>query len=592
VSYSWIRFLAFVLTVSLVGELCAQDAKKAPAKKTTAKKAAAPAPKIVARQFRRVSAPPLPVSNSSLADQIDALLLEAARSDQITPSALCSDSEFIRRAYLDLNGTVPSAEQTRDFLGDSATVDKREALIDGLLSRPQYARRMQYLFDEVLIERRPGASIPDKEWRNWLRKQFANNRPWNEVAHKILAADGVGPDRPAAKFYLVRKIEPNLVTRDIGRVFLGVDLECAQCHDHPIIDDYLQRHYYGITAFLKRSYLFTDSKSKQKQLGEKAENTPVKFTSVFTSEESTTMPRLMNLPTLYDPNGTLKKYIVAPVKTKRGVPQYSRRKELAAEIVSYDNGDFRRNIVNRLWAMVMGRGIVEPLDVRHSANPPSHPEVLELLAEEFMQHDYDVRWFVRQLAVTKTYQRACKNSHKDASQHFACGLLKPLSPEQLAWSLMEVTGLRARTLVAQQTALVKKDPKGGPTKKDDPTWQEAAVHDGLKSSTDQFTLKFGRQGGQKTDFESTSEQALFLINGALVQSWVAPTSGNLTERLAKLQDSTQLADELYITLLNRHPTADEVADIGEYLKIVENKNQAVQEIAWAILTSAEFRFNH
>jgi hypothetical protein len=387
-------------------------------------------------------------------------------------------------------------------------------------------------------------------------------------------------------------LEPDLVTRDIGRIFLGVDLECAQCHDHPNIDDYLQRHYYGITAFLKRSYIFTDPKSKQKQLGEKAENTPVKFTSVFTSEESTTQPRLLNLPVLYDPNGTLKKYIVAPVKTKRGVPQYSRRQELAAEIVSYDNIDFRRSIVNRLWAMVIGRGIVEPLDVRHSSNPASHPELLELLAEQFMQHNYDIRWFVKQLATTKTYQRQRVNNHKDASQHFACGLLKPLSPEQLAWSLMEVTGVRARTLVTLQAALLKKDPKGGPTKKDDPVWQESAVHDSLKSSMDQFTLKFGRQGGQKTDFESTSEQALFLINGELVSNWVAPTAGTLTERLAKLQDAKQLADELYITLLCRPPSDEEAADIGEYIKIVENRNQAVQEIVWAILTSAEFRFNH
>jgi hypothetical protein len=157
---------------------------------------------------------------------------------------------------------------------------------------------------------------------------------------------------------------------------------------------------------------------------------------------------------------------------------------------------------------------------------------------------------------------------------------------------MEVTGVRTRTLVSKQAAILKTDKKTGAAKKENLVWQEEAVHDAVKASVDQFTLNFGRQGGQKTNFESTSEQALFLINGALVQSWVDPSVGSVTERLVKLQDPKQLADELYMTLLNRPVTDDEAVDIGEYLKVVENKSQAVQEIVWAVLTSAEFRFNH
>ena len=163
-------------------------------------------------------------------------------------------------------------------------------------------------------------------------------------------------------------------------MFLGVDLECAQCHDHPCIDDYLQRHYYGLSAFLKRSYLFTDPKTKQKVLGEKAEG-DVKFTSVFTSEEGQTDPRVLNLPGIPDPEPAKELYIAKPSSQVRGVPTYSRRLQLAKAMVAADNADFRRNIVNRLWALMIGRGLVEPLDIRHSDNPPSHPEVLELLAD-------------------------------------------------------------------------------------------------------------------------------------------------------------------------------------------------------------------
>ena len=582
------RSFATLLIAPLL--ICNAAALFAQAQKKPPKKAAPVVTPL--RQSPRVEAPPVALSTTRLSEQVDQLLASAAAAAGVTPSPECSDAEFIRRAYLDFNGIVPAAETTRSFLADSANSAKRRQLIERLLANPQYARRMQYVFDEMLIERRKGTNIPEKEWQDWLRKQFANNVAWDDVANKILSANGVGEDRPAAKFYFVRKIEPNLVTRDIGRIFLGVDLECAQCHDHPNIGDYLQRHYYGITAFLKRSYIFTDPKSKQKQLGEKAENTPVKFTSVFTSEESMTKPRLMNLPPIFDPDGSKSQYIVKPAKGARGVPQYSRRFELAAEVVSYDNIDFRRSIVNRMWALVMGRGIVEPLDVRHSENPASHPELLELLAEQFMQHDYDVRWLLTELANTKTYQRRRENSHKDAQLHFACALLKPLSAEQLAWSLMEVTGVRTRTLVSKQAAILKTDKKTGAAKKEKLVWQEEAVHDAVKASVDQFTLNFGRQGGQKTNFESTSEQALFLINGALVQSWVDPSVGSVTERLVKLQDPKQLADELYMTLLNRPVTDDEAVDIGEYLKVVENKSQAVQEIVWAVLTSAEFRFNH
>jgi hypothetical protein len=550
----------------------------------------------------RPAPPPLPQARAPekpagppLHPQIDQLIEAATPDFQKIAEPICSDAEFIRRVHLDLAGSIPTAEETRAFLADPTPADqKRAALVDSLLADPRHARRMQYVLDEMIMERRVGANVPDAEWRNWLRKSIRENRRWDTIVEEILAADGAeAAKRPAAKFYLDRNFDVDLLTRDVGRIFLGVDLECAQCHDHPTIDGYLQRHYYGISAFLKRSYLFTDPKSKKKMLGEKAEG-DVKFTSVFTSVEGMTNPRLLDLPQIPDPDGTEKVYVVKPASKARGVPKYSRRLQLPRTMISDENVDFRRNIVNRLWAVMMGRGLVEPLDVRHADNPATHPELLALLADEFLRHDYDVRWLLGELALTKAYQRrrATAESDSESANSYAAAHLKALSAEQLAWSVMDVTGVSSQTLAAKKAELLKKDAKTGEAKVADPLWQEEALHDALKANVDIFVTTFAGQGGQKTGFDSNANQALFLLNGALVQKWLVPANGNLTDRLRKLDDPAAFAEELYMSVLNRPPDEDEAAAVTAYLKQVSDRDSATQELAWALMTSAEFRFNH
>jgi hypothetical protein len=551
---------------------------------------------------RRPEPPPLPEAGVQdenagppLHPRIDSLIENSRHDFSKIAAPICSDAEFFRRVSLDLIGTVPSAAESRDFLADKTpSAAKRAALVDQLLASPRHARRLQYIVDEMVMERRGGSNVPDAEWRNWLRRSIRENRRWDAIVEEILAADGAEAEkRPAAKFYLDRNFDVDLVTRDVGRIFLGVDLECAQCHDHPSIDGYLQRHYYGISAFLKRSYVFTDPKSKKKMLGEKAEG-DVKFTSVFTSVEGMTNPRLLDLPQISDPDGTEKAYVAKPASKVRGVPKYSRRLQLPLSMISDENVDFRRNIVNRLWAVMMGRGLVEPLDVRHADNPPTHPEVLTLLADEFLKHDYDVRWLLRELALSKTYQRGRTGGELsgEVAESYATTRLKALSPEQLAWSVMDVTGVAAQTLEAKKAELLKKDAKTGESKVADPIWREETLHDALKANVDQFVVTFAGQGGQKTGFDSSADQALFLLNGSLVQKWLVPANGNLTDRLRKLDDPATFAEELYMSILNRPPAEDEVAAVTGYLKKVLDRDSAAQELAWALMTSAEFRFNH
>ena len=346
------------------------------------------------------------VSNLAHADetlhgQIDQLLL----ASQIGPVAgQTDDSEFLRRLSLDLIGRIPTISETRTFLADQAA-GKREAVINRMLASEEYAQNMAIVFDVMLMERRGGKHVKTDEFREYLRKSFAENKPYNKLAWEILQADG-SPElgRAAAAFYLERDVEPNLLTREIGRVFFGKDLQCAQCHDHPVIDDYTQTDYYGLNAFFVRASLFRPDKKKPALIVEKAEG-EANFKSVFTDREGFSGPRVPGGAEWAEPVMKAgEQYKVAPAKNVRHVPVHSRLAKLSEFANGKRNRVFNRNIANRLWAHMYGRGIVHPVDLHHSANPPSHPELLELLSDRFAAMNYDVKEFLKELALTKSYQ--------------------------------------------------------------------------------------------------------------------------------------------------------------------------------------------
>ncbi len=324
------------------------------------------------------------------------------------------DAEFLRRVYLDLVGTIPDAETARAFLADTSA-DKRTVLIDRLLADPRFARHMATTFDVMTMERRrqrrlpgPEWTVSDERWREYLRQSFADDKPLNQLAREILAADGVDPAlRPAVKFYFDRDGDPDLFAHDIGRLFFGRDLQCAQCHNHPLIDDYLQADYYGLKAFVNRGVLFDDKKDKKLYYAENAEG-DVTFKSVFTGyARDYVLPKLPQDPPVDEPVlVAAEAYVVAPAKDVRPIPKYSRRAQLATLATDGSNAAFNRNLANRLWAMMMGRGLVHPLDMVHSANPAVESQLLTLLADELVKLKFDARSFLRKLALSQTYQRA------------------------------------------------------------------------------------------------------------------------------------------------------------------------------------------
>jgi hypothetical protein len=339
------------------------------------------------------------------------LLVRQAEPGRPAPAA--SDAEFLRRLSIDLLGSIPSADEARHFLDDRSP-GKRTALVLRLLDHPRYAVHMTHVFDVMLLERRNSDVIKQEDWERYLFDSFAANKPYDQLAREILASDGTDPKlRPAVKFYLERNGDPNLLTRDVARIFFGRDFQCCQCHDHPLIDHYHQADYYGLFAFLQRGFVTVDktkpeNKDKPAYFGEKADGLAT-FQSVFDPKKTKhgTRPRLpggVELDEPYFPIGAEYQQVAAGAPYPP--PKYSRRARLAEETLATANRAFRRNIANRLWALMMGQGLVEPVDLDHPDNPPVNPQLLDLLADDFRAMHYDIKAFLREIALTEAYQRS------------------------------------------------------------------------------------------------------------------------------------------------------------------------------------------
>ncbi|MGL4554378.1 MAG: DUF1549 domain-containing protein [Gemmataceae bacterium] len=477
-----------------------------------------------------------------------------------TPSAPADDAAFLRRAWLDLAGTGPTAAEARAFLDDK-DAGKRAKLIDRLLAGPGYAARMADLFHVHLMERLGDSP----EWSKYLHDSFAKNRPWDEMARHMLDPRPEGD--AAATFWVTKRLEnygqqevdkPGLA-RDIGRLFLGRDFRCAQCHDHLFIDEYKQAHFQGLFAFVQNAALLN-----QKTLIETPTGGRLAFQSVFGKGKGETGPRLpggkeVAVPALEKG----KEWLTPPDRKTRapGVPRFSPLTELARELPAHP--DFSRNVVNRLWWAFLGRGLVHPLDLHHKDNPPSHPALLDLLAKEFVAHKHDVRWLVREVVLTKAYQRSSELPDGVTAlkpERFLTAIERRLTPEQV---------MRA-TLAATGTALAGKD---------------------LDAARAKFTKAFAGPAREPEEEPAPSlKSALFLLNDPLLLGWLRPNPGNLTARLVAMKDD-EAAQELYLSVLTRRPDAEERAAVLKALA-GPDRERAVVRLAWALLASTEFHVNH
>lgn len=513
--------------------------------------------------------------------RIDQAIAAATPDYAAKSAALSSDAEFLRRVTLDLTGTIPTAEEARRFLND-VSPEKRQAAVERLLASPEFAAHMADVFDVFLMERRLDFHQLASPFKEYLRASFSANKKWDQLVHEILSTDGDDPAiRPAVRFYLDRENQPHLLTRDISRLFLGKNLECAQRHDHPLIQDYFQADYYGLYAFLNRTVLFNDPVKKITILGEKADG-DVTFVSVFDPEKKvkSSGPHMPLLPKIEEPSFEKgQEYLVAPADNVRPQPRHSRRALLAPKLTDPGNVAFRRNIANRLWAQMLGRGLIHPLDGDHEANPPSHPELLTLLADDLAAHQFDMRYFLKELTLSRTYQLSSQlpTGGIEDPARFAAASLKPLSPEVLAWSLMQATG---------QVEAIRKSQGAAAT--------DESVRKALAVNLAPFIQTFGNGIGAPQTFFVRSDQALFLANGAPLRLWFSRQAGSLIDRLAGLETPDAVADELYLSILTRLPDDEERQEVREHLAAVPPAERlaALQELSWALVASTEFRFNH
>jgi hypothetical protein len=490
---------------------------------------------VMALDDARYSAAPL------LAVRIDAALQAHWQAEQAVPAAMSDDAAFLRRITLDLAGRIPTMSEAQKFAAEPLA-DKRFRAIRRLMSSPDHALHLGRVLDEMIQDKRAG----DRDFLEYLRDSAAQHKPWDQIFREVMIGPWDTKERKRADRFLTRRIQSlDDLTNDTARAFFGVNVSCAKCHDHPLVPDWKQDHYYGMASFFNRTQGQRGGEVKEKADGD------VQF--VTTKGERKTA-KVMFL------SGR-----IAETEAKQS------RREKLVQVSLEERHFFSRAIVNRLWAYLLGRGLVQPVDQMHSANPPAVAGLLEWLADDFADHGYDLDRLIAGITSSRAYQLASVPRSDDAAgTHFAAARLKPLTPQQYALSILLATGDGS---FDQPDARARR-------------YRELEDRAGALTRLDQFDPRTDR-------FQSSATEALFLSNNPEAQRLVAKNGNNLVARLTALKDGGQIVDTAVWTVLSRPPDAEERSILTRWLdEHGPDRSKACGQLVWALLTSAEFRFNH
>lgn len=484
---------------------------------------------------------------------IDRLAWDKLERLGIEPSGLCDNATFLRRAFLDVIGTLPAADEARAFLADTAP-DKRARLVDRLLERPEYADYWTMRFSDLLrvdqLKISPAGAVA---MTRWLHRQFSENRPYDALVRELLTARGnLTAEGPAAFYKAMDK--PEVLARGISQVFLGVRIECAQCHHHPS-DRWGQDDYAAMAG------LFTGITHKRLPGGGEL-LVPVKANDLAHPRTGVIVPAH---PLGADP--------------EQFATLDDRRSLLADWMLAEANPFFGSMIANRLWAHYFGRGLVEPIDDLRSTNPATNGPLLAALADHMRELHYDLRAFTRTLLASRLYQLSPETtaSNADDEQNFSHAAFKPLPAEVLLDAICQATG-------------VPESFEGWP-----------AGFRAIQIWDNKLPLYFFRIFGRPTrvsvcECERSNEpsiaQALHLMNSAEVAAKVRARDGRAARLAASEASPQQIADELFLTVLGRPPRPAEQAALQESFSPGANRREAAEDLLWALLNTKEFLYNH
>lgn len=527
----------------------------------------------------RVSAGDLASPDLAIEQVIDRYMDERLSERQIHPADTADDCTFVRRTSLDLQGRIPTTAEAKNFV-ESAEPDKRRKLIDRMLSSPDFAYQFRNQLDALLMDAQKGNN---NEWREYLLKSVRQNRSWDQMFRDMLNGNEDDPETKAAlTFVKSRARELDELTNETSTVFFGVNISCAKCHDHPLVEDWKQDHYFGMASFFQRTYV-----TKKNQLAEKFSG-EVKFK---TTKGEDKVARLMFLTgSMVDEpvvevsaderkkqDEEVKKQMQDDKAGPAPRPEFSPRAKLV-EIALQSGNDqfFARSIVNRVWAMYLGRGLVHPLDQMHSGNPASHPQLLDWLTRDLISHRFDLQRLVRGIVLSQAYARSSEwngSAESPAPDLFAVALVRPLSPRQYSLSLR----------IASSNPESYRPEQGGDE------WQKR--RDELERSSEGFANQFERPG---ENFQIAVDEALLFSNSSQVMDDYLRDSQDRLVGAIKLQPDrpSQIVAAFWATL-TRPPTAEETSACEQFLsKRNADAIAGLRQMTWALFTSPELRFNH
>ena len=492
------------------------------------------------------------ISAKDLANKIDAEINKLLTQGKITPSGKSSDSEFVRRVYLDLIGRIPSADETKSFLDNTAS-NKRTLLIEELLADDEFGKHMADIWQALLLPRiSDNKRLKTEPLVEWLEGEFNKNTSWGKISRELISSTG-SQDNNGAVTYFVANSTIDKMTDSISRLFLGVQLQCAQCHNHPFVD-WKQNEYWGMAAFFMKVQA-NPPKGKDTSAPVVNENKSVKRNKKNALPESAQMVNAK-----------------FPGDVEPKLPSDGPYRPVFADwMTSKTNPFFSKSMVNRIWSQFFGRGLVDPIDDMHDGNPATHPELLEILSQQFSASDFDIKDLIRAICNSETYQRSSKpnDSNKNAEKELLASMpIKNFTPEQLYDSIMTVVG--------------------NPTKNEIKAAKMKKLKITNRGPRSQFVTFFQpEEGVSALSYETGIPQVLRLMNSPQMNS-----SQTIAKIISKDMDSTKAINTLFLSTLNRLPTDSEIQKLSTFVKDAGDPKQGYSDILWVLLNTSEFTLNH